>query len=345
MKKILSFVFSLLMFLSISAPALADSLDTRPSDAEIYRYLIDAGYPEDIIAVLDYETRLQYYENQYQFESVGTTHGIFTEDHKVEFSVDDSGKIVIDEQNLRNLEAFLNDKDSVERVLTSKADADEIYALCSGTNNAIISADDVDDINANAIINAVEIGEIPVEIMKLTNWYGSIICNHKSYNKSTGEVKKQLTYTWKWSYDPTWELTDRVAMAWSGNFTCVPSTVTWTYYSRYRYFAGTENAYTDRGHTFDEFSPNIGIAKGIDIKSPPLTATTLYHRGMLSAELRQIKKKNSSESAVGRYYHTEAKASLSLAFSAGPKISVTNLIAVYDKSPDSGVAFWATKAG
>ena len=343
MKKILSFIFSLAMFLSISAPALADSLDTKPSDAEIYRYLIDAGYSEEFIEALDDELRLEYYNGQYQFESVGTTRGIFTEDHKVEFSVNDSGKIVIDEQNLRNLEAFLNDKASVEKVLESKSNADEIYALCSGTSNAIISADDADNINASAIINAVEIGEIPVEIMKLTNWKASLTCSHISYkNKVT---KKKLTYTWKWSYDPTWELTDKVAMAWSGRFASEESTVYWTYLSRYRYFEGKEGTYSGKGYGHDEFTPNVGVAMGIDIRTLPLTSTTLYHSGTLSTTLTQTKTTNTRESAVGRYYHTEINAVLTLTFSSAPSISVSNFAAVYDKSTDSAVTFWATKAG
>lgn len=343
MKKILSFVFSLLMFLSISAPALADSLDTKPSDAEIYRYLIDAGYSEEFIEALDDELRLEYYNGQYQFESVGTTRGIFTEDHKVEFSVDDSGKIVIDEQNLRNLEAFLNDKDSVERVLTCKEEADETFALSSATGDAVLSADDVDDINTNAIINAVEIGEIPIEIMKLTNWYGSIICSHVSYNKKTNVVTKKLTYTWKWSYDPTWELTDKVAMAWSGDFAAEPSTIHWTYYSRYRYFTGTENAYTGRGYGYDQYTANTGIDKSIDIRTPPLTSTTLYHRGTLSTTLTKVAKQEDRQSAVGSYFHKEILADIVLKLSKKPDVTVSTYAGVYDRAPDSAVAFWTKK--
>lgn len=344
MKKILSFVFSLAMFLSISAPALADSLDTKPSDAEIYRYLIDAGYSEEFIEALDDELRLEYYEGQYQFESAGTTRGIFTEDHKVEFSVDDSGKIVIDEQNLRNLEAFLNDKASVEKVLESKVEADETFALSSATGDAVLSADDVDGINANAIINAVDRGEIPVEIMTLTNWNASITCSHISYNKTTKEAKKKLTYTWKWSYAPFWNLTDKAAMAWNGGFVMDETTFYWTYVRRVRYSNVYRN-HTESGHKFNECNLDGGVAKAIDIKAAGAGASTKYHSGSISANIIQKKYRDTRCAAIGRYYHKQITATLALSFGTGScSITVSNVTGKYDQSSDSMVSFWATNA-
>lgn len=280
------------------------------------------------------------------FESVGTTRGIFTENHKVEFSVDDSGKIVIDEQNLRNLEAFLNDKASVEKVLESKVEADETFALSSATGDAVLSADDVDDINANAIINAVDRGEIPIEIMALTNWNASITCSHISYKNKVST--KKLTYTWKWSYAPFWNLTDKVAMAWSGGFVCEPDTVYWTYVRRVRYSNVYRNN-TESGYGYNDYTLNRGVAKSIDIKAAGAGASTKYHSGTLSCTLTQTFSTNTRCSSIGRYYHKEYFPKLSLSFSIGgggaPIIAVVSFEGTYDTSSDSSVAFWSTKSG
>lgn len=343
MKKILSVMLSLIMVLGISTTAFAESVDTEPSETEIYRYLVEAGYPADIIDALDDNTRLRYYEGQYQYESSGTSYGIFTEEHKVEYSIDASGEIIIDEQNLKNLEALLNDKEVLAKVLSHKAESSETSTLSATTGDSILS---VDEIDIDSVMTTIDTGEVPVELMALSNWTGNIVCSHISYNTTTKVAKKNLTYTWKWEYSPVWTLTDKVAMAWSGGFTSEPDTVYWTYVKRVRILSGggVQMNISDDGYGYDDYNPNAGVAKGIDITAASSGSSVMYHSGTLSTELTKVAAEESRESAVGRYYHKQILPSISLSFSeSGPSISVSDYNGEYDQSVDSGTSFWATK--
>lgn len=132
-------------------------------------------------------------------------------------------------------------------------------------------------------------------------------------------------------------------MAWSGNFTSEPETVYWTYTRRTKvtgysiYFDSKSD-----GYNYDDYSPNAGVAVGIDITSPGVGSTLIYHSGTLSTELTKVVSTNSRESAVACYYHKQILPSISLSFSSsGPSINIEKYTGTYDKSVDSAVAFWS----
>lgn len=325
-KILLSIGLSAAMALSsISVYAAADSnLETKPPTDVIDEYLHNAGYPEDIINDLDDETKLHFYEDGYSYESCETTYGIFTEDYKVEYDIDKNGNVQMTQENRDAYNALLKDDSAIEKILEDKANA-------------------ATDGDANTPQLLLLDGKQEVDLMSLSNWTGSMVCSHKSY--SGGVAKKNLTYNWKWSYSPTWTLTDKVAMAWSGNFTAEPRTVKWSYTRRIG-FTGAINVYQDiptSGTGYDDYNPSAGVAKAIDIKGPAAGTYVKYHKGSLSTDITKRTSSNSRESAVGRYYHMRILPGISLGFSAsGPSISVSSSTGSYDQSKDSAVAFWAT---
>lgn len=97
MKKMISVLLALVMMASLTVSAFA--AETTPNDEKILQYLIDAGYSMDIIENMDDAMRLQFYERGYNYQSSTTTHGVFTEDYQVTFSVDNKGTVVLDENN------------------------------------------------------------------------------------------------------------------------------------------------------------------------------------------------------------------------------------------------------
>lgn len=345
MKKIICFILSMVMLLGLSFTAFAESVDVEASANEIYNYLCEAGYPADIIASLDDNTRLRYYEGQYQYESSSTSYGIFTEDYNVEYSINANGEVVIDEENLSSLEALLKDTNTVTKIISDKAVASETSAISLSVNTV---TPNVNEMNFNSIEKAINAGKTPIELASLSNWTGKIVCSHISYNSSTKVAKKNFTYTWKWEYSPVWTLTDKVAMAWSGGFTAEPSTIYWSYVKRSRPLTsgGIQYNTTTNGYGYDDYNPNAGVAKGINITCASGGSAVVYHSGTLSTEVTKVVTTESRESAVGCYYHTKILPSLSLSFSkTGPSISISSKSGVVDKSSDSAVAFWSMKAG
>lgn len=300
------------------------TISDLPSTKELNEYLIEAGYPQNIIDDLDEETKLHYFTDKYEFESTNTTYGIFTEDYKIEYSVDELGNINMDDENRAIYNKLIKDKKAVNKILADKIDANAAGADTATSQKAIINSENA-------------------ELLSLSNWSASMTCSHKSY--SNGVARKNIRYSWKWSYNPTWTLTDKVAMAWSGGFTAEPSSIAWTYTRRVTY-TGAPKVYTDiptSGKGYDDYNPGAGCAKAIDIKGPTAGSSNKYHQGSLTADLTKRTSSNTRESAVGRYYHMRILPGISLSFSAtGPSISVSSNKGSYDQSSDSAVAFWAT---
>lgn len=324
--KIITSIGLSIMLSSFSAYAATNSdLQIELTTDILDEYLYNAGYPSNIIDDLDYETKLHFYEDGYSYESCETTYGIFTEEYNVEYEVDRNGNVQMDQENKAELKALLEDETAVNKIIEDKVKATE------------------DDVVANLPQKLFLDGEQSAELLSLSNWSASMVCSHKSYS---GRVaKKNLTYNWKWSYSPTWTLTDKVAMAWSGNFTAEPSSISWSYTRRVG-FTGASGVYQDiptSGKGYDDYNPGAGIAKAIDIKGPLAGSYIKYHKGSLSTDITKTTSTNSRESAVGRYYHTRILPGLSLSFSAtGPSISVSSSSGSIDQSKDSAVAFWTT---
>ncbi len=333
LKGLMSFVLSLILVASSGLTAFAaddeaSNLAAEPSTKVVVQYLLDAGYSMDFIEAIDDTVRLKLYEGQYTHESTTKTYGVFTEDYQVEYTLSDDGAIVIDDENVRIFEHILGEDSLVEKILTDKA-----MDVGSRTEAAVPKNE----------IQKVEAMPVEQAILALSNWTASITCSHRSY--SGGVARKYLTYTWKWEYAPSWTLTDKVAMAWSGDFTAEPNTIYWTYKKNVG-FTGSD-VYVDyineNGYGYDDYNPNAGCAKGINIRGTIAGTYNRYHTGTLSAQMTKVTSTNSRESAIGRYYHQRISLSgLSLSFSkSGPSIGVSAGFN-YDQSSDSATAFWAT---
>lgn len=185
MKKLLSFTLALIIGLSISIPAFASTSEEYPNSDEIYNYLINAGYPTDFIDTLDDTLRLRYYEGGYTFESSDITYGIFTEDYAVQYSLDNNGHVIIDDENLQELESLLSDTELVSKILAENITSNGVVTA----NTDVLSADDID---YNTIAEDIENGDYSIELLSLSNWSASIVCSHISYNTSTKVAKKIL---------------------------------------------------------------------------------------------------------------------------------------------------------
>lgn len=332
LKGLMSLVLSLMLVASSGLTAFAaedkaPNLAAEPSTKVVIQYLLDAGYSMDFIEAIDDTVRLKLYEGQYTYESTTKTYGVFTEDYQAEYTLNDDGSIVINDENIRIFEHILEEDSLVEKIL-----ADKTMNVGSRTETTVPESE----------IQKVEAMPVEKAIKALSNWSASITCSHQSY--SGGVVRKYLTYTWKWEYSPIWTLTDKVAMAWSGDFTAEPSTIYWTYKKNVG-FTGTQ-IYTDyineSGYGYDDYNPNAGCGVGINIRGTISGTYDRYHTGTLSAQITKTTNTNSRESAIGRYYHKQITPGLSLSFSkSGPSISVS-AGSNYDQSSDSAVAFWAT---
>ena len=296
------------------------------SDA-IDQYLINAGYSAEFINSIDSVVKSKLYNGQYSFESEDTVYGILTEDYNIQYSLNENGAICINDSDVQSLKKLVQQENVVNKILQEKT----LSANTTAYFTSQISADDVKNMSISAVLQS------------LSNWSASIICSHRAYGN--GIAKKYLTYSWKWSYAPVWTLKDKVAMAWSGNFTAEPESIYWTYKKNVG-FTGTQvhtDYISESGYGYDDYNPNAGCGVDIDIKGTITGTYNRYHSGTLSAELTKATSSLTRESAIGRYYHKKIINGLSLSFSAsGPSISVTSG-SNYDQSSDSAVAFWSTK--
>lgn len=303
---------------------------TQPNEDVLDQYLIESGYSQRFIDAIDETIKLRLYEGQYVHQSTGTTYGVFTEEYQVAYTLNDNGTIAIDDENLNEFERLLEDRPIVERII----DFNESKA------NLITSLEGFD-----LDVKTVQAMPIETALRTLSNWTADCVVSHKSY--SGGVAKKELTYTWQWEYSPVWTLTDKMAVAWSGDFTADEDSIYWTYKKNVGY-TGTGvsgNAYTDSGYGYDDYEPNAGCAVGFDIKGTYVGTYDIYHAGSLSVSLTKVTNEKTAESAIGRYYHVKILPNLSLGFSkSGPSISVTSGTS-YDQSPDSAASFWSTTSG
>ena len=329
MKKIISVLLALVMMVSMAVPAFA--AETTPNDEEILQYLIDAGYSMDIIENMDDATRLQFYERGYNYQSSTTTHGVFTEDYQVTFSVDNKGTVVLDENNRQELIRLLQDKDAVDKILHDKS-------LNKANNVVVKKALDLNSLKADIIK-----GDSPIELMSLSNWSASLVVSHVSYDMETNVSTKSILYSWTWEYDPVWELTDKAAIAWSGEYTADPESIRWAYVRRVGYVGSSleTDLVGSSGQGYDDYNPGAGVAKAIDIIGPLPGTVLINHRGSMVVEISKVAETEDKESAVGRYYHTRILPGLELGFSSsGPSISITSSSGSVDKSSDSADEFW-----
>ena len=334
LKRVFVSILSMVMIISSNSTVFAMASDDNGKNINAIpnydQYLIDSGYPMTFIEDIDDNLKKQLYDGHYTYESSNEIFGIFTEDYNIEYRLSSDGNVIIDPENMKKFDSLIEKNKIVEKIVADKNKEKNGINLLSGGMTA-------------GSISFLQECPTEVAIQALSNWSATITCSQKSY--SNGVSTKKLTYSWKWSYEPVWTLTDKVAVAWSGDFTAEPNSIYWTYTKNVG-FTGSK-VYKDyinkSGYGYDDYECNAGCAKGIDIKGTVSGTYNRYHKGTLSVTLTKRTSKNSRESAIGRYYHKQITPGLSLAFSkAGPSISVS-AGSNYDQSSDSATAFWTTK--
>ena len=121
--------FAVLVMLSLVVTSIpinaldADTITEPTADEEVLEYLLDAGYPQEIIDTLDEDLKLKFFEQRQTYESSDTTYGIMTEEYYISYQVDSDGEILIDNANLAQLDALMAEQSTVEKILSDKNQA------------------------------------------------------------------------------------------------------------------------------------------------------------------------------------------------------------------------------
>lgn len=88
------------------------------TEKEIDAFLAEQGVPEIAIQKLPFDLKKRIYLGESQVEVGNPTYGVFTDDYKVEYRVED-GQAVMDQQSRSQLRKLLNDEEAVANVLLS----------------------------------------------------------------------------------------------------------------------------------------------------------------------------------------------------------------------------------
>lgn len=300
-----------------------------PSD-EAYQYLWDQGFPPEVVETLSAESIMEIYNEQYELESVSTTYGIFTESDSISYEIDESGNIIMDDNNRSQFNDLLQDNAKTQKILH-----DKVSAMTREEAAALVSAEPSSNMNAVKPIDAV--------IQSLTNWSAYILVLNMS--STYNFIKKQIIYSWNWNYDPFFTLIDKAGMAWSKSFTAETSSIKWNYRA-WNTDAGKSKSWSDTG--YDAYTTDCGFGQSYDIVNSITIGTTDYdtnrHSGSLQGNISKYligaeQNVQNQASVVGRYYHKQPGTSGGLYFGAAPSIFIT-FEDYYDASPDSAQNFY-----
>lgn len=316
------------------------------TEEEIDAFLAEQGVPEIAIQKLPFDLKKRIYLGEPQVEVGNPTYGVFTDDYKVEYRVED-GQAVMDQQSRSQLRKLLNDEEAVANVLLSneqeKAEQPVRHATNVRTEQDAVNANR-EDTRAYLAANRESIRRLQkmseeIVLRTITNWQSELVCVHLSYSNSL--VSKIFLFAWEWQYRPMNCLTDKVAIAWSGGFTGEPDSFAWNYQG---YRMGPEEIhYEAEGVNYTDYEPNTGIGTDIDIKCKYGTFNIIRHVGLIGVKVTKRTTENTRESAVGRYYHKYIAflPNGSLGFSPGGTSGSISISweKAYDKAPDAGCAF------
>ena len=174
----------------------------------------------------------------------------------------------------------------------------------------------------------------------LSNWSANIVVSR------LGNLTKSLSYSFEWEYDPRTNDIDKMAMAWSGNYTFYTSSTSWRYrvratrheyiFSGNPYYPGfwlntgpTEEQSMGYGFGYDDSYQGRGVSKDIDIIDyyvDTADQSKWYvnkHMGYLYTEIRKHTTAALSGEVIGRYYHhTSTGSPGTLTFTSQPSITM-----------------------
>lgn len=350
MQKIMKVTVAVMLLLAYCAVFMQGFAYSAITEEEIDAFLAEQGVPKIAIQKLPFDLKKRIYLGESQIEMGEPTYGVFTDDYRVEYTME-NGRVVMDQQSRSQLRKLLNDEEAVANVLLSNEQAQagqpvKLAAHVRSEKDALATrkaeAKTYQAANQEKIQSLKEMPEEAV-VMSLRNWEGNLLCIHTSYTNAIS--KKVLIYGWDWSYKPFYTLVDKAAIAWSGGFTAEPDMFMWGYQG----FRSVSDQvyYEDSGTNYTDYNPNVGIGTEIDIKNSYQSLMIMRHAGIIAVSLTKRTTTDSRESAVGRYYHKYNAIALNgtLSFASSgvsPTISISWSYA-YDKAPDAGCSFWATK--
>lgn len=328
LKKLLSFVCCLVFIFTFAVSNVYAATSTDKS--VIDNYLTEAGFPAYIIEILPESIKEQYYDEKVEFETCSTTYGILTEEHSINYTINEEQQIVIDDENLSKFYNFVDDSEAVNRVLESKQ-IDFVNGSTLKSNKLESSAEKI-NVDTTARM-----------LTEFTNWFGSLLVTR--YYERPDDIAKNVVYIWSWDYMPVCTLTDKMAIAWSDGFEADPNTIKWGLEEYTTVYDGDEQITgLFGGAGYNEYEPAVGFGKSIDIHLSIRGYAVHYRVGYLSGKIQknligdEIGAQQTA-SAVGRYYHQFINVDGVLSFGGdGPSIDIT-WKSCYEKSPDSGAIF------
>ena len=325
------------------------------TEEELDAFLQEKGMMEMMIRRLPFDVKRQIYFGELEVAVGDRTYGIFTDHYQVAYTLK-NGQVVMERASRAQLQELLNDEEELANVLRSKeAERKQPTPLAAGVQpEQAVRAANREAAKAYLAANREKIRSLkeePLEaaVQSLTNWEAELACVQCAYS-SDYVSQKWLLYGWTWHYSPLNVLTDKAAMSWSGNFTALSDTYDWGYAAIH----SGDVRIMETGKNCTDYDPNKGIGSDINIRgvflgNDGLLYNVVEHQGLLSVILRKRTTENSSESAVGSYFHkcVAFSPSGSLGFSgtgASGSISISWSIA-YDKAIDAPVEFWAITGG
>ena len=166
--------------------------------------------------------------------------------------------------------------------------------------------------------------EPAVALATLSNWSANIVVSR------LGNLTKSLSYSFEWEYDPRTNDIDKMAMAWSGNYTFYTSSTSWRYRVRAtRNTGSTEEQSMGYGFGYDDSYQGRGVSKDIDIIDyyvDTADQSRWYvnkHMGYLYTEIRKHTTAALSGEVIGLYYHhTSTGSPGTLTFTSQPSITM-----------------------
>ena len=336
LRKLISFVCCLIFIFTFAVSNVYAAASTNEN--AIDNYLLKAGFSEDMVDKLPLNFKQQFCNEEAVLESCTITYGILTEDYSVNYTLDENQRIVIDKENLQEFKRFINDSEAVERVRQSKR-----AAYSPGLKNLpeVSGFAYYGDTNATQNVS-------PNRIISDTNWSAVLFVAHKSHNNEY--IDKYIWYLWAWNYNPVLAMRDKMAVAWSDEFTLLDNTVDYVYiparvengetvYSAKIISGGVVEYDLDCG-----FGIDFNIVKTAYDRSQSTSFFTNAHGGFMQGVIR----KDIDASEVGRektacakgmYFHQTMAIHGSLGFSKdGPDITVS-WSTCYNESEDSYISF------
>lgn len=346
MKRMMKVSIATLLLLAYSVVLMQSFAYSAITEEQMDAFLAEQGAPEIVIQKLPFDLKKRIYLGESTIEVGEPTYGVFTDDYRVEYKLE-NGQVVMDEQSRSQLKKLLSDEEAVANVLLSneQAEAGKPVRLAANvkTEQDAINANKEDTRtylmeNREKIQSLKEMPEDAV-LRTVKNWQSAIVCVQLSYSNSL--VSKIFLFAWEWRNRPMNCLTDKAAIAWSGNFAGEPNSFAWNYQG---YRMGPEEIhYEAEGVNYTDYEPNTGIGTDIDIKYKYGTFNIIRHVGLIGVKVTKRTTDNTRESAVGRYYHKYIALALNGALSfttngTQPSISISWNYA-YDKAPDAGCTF------